>query len=343
MELYCQSHFCNCCLSSTKMQNVNVRSDYFSNTASASGSNTKMNNHQICGSVHITENVMSSDEQSQTYNKSVHKRVKLSKVLNADDIFFSSHNSNRTPTYGLNRLKDSFYDVPCEDLAKGLLGKILVRRLSDGTVLKGHIVETECYLGGDDKASHSYKGRITERSKPMYMKPGTTYVYITYGMYHCFNISSQGSGAAVLLRALEPLEGLEFMHLERGKRKKSTSSKPKELKAHELCSGPAKLCMSFNITKSLCNEQDLTAWDGLWVEEDESNQKSLDPCHIVTSHRIGIDSVGREWASKPLRFYLLGNSSVSRRDRAREKELWETIKHSSSTKDSFFPQDPAYE
>jgi DNA-3-methyladenine glycosylase len=135
-----------------------------------------------------------------------------------------------------------------------------------------------------------------------------------------------GAGAAVLLRAIEPLQGFEFMHLERGKGKKNTS-KCKELKAHDLCSGPAKLCMSFSITKSSCNEQDLTAWDGMWVEEDESNQKPMDPCHIVISHRIGIDSVGTEWASKPLRFYLLGNSSVSRRDKAREKELWETIKH----------------
>ncbi|XP_021942418.1 DNA-3-methyladenine glycosylase-like isoform X3 [Zootermopsis nevadensis] len=254
----------------------------------------------------------------QTNKKQVSKRKKLND-LDADEILKSSLNGSRTPTYGLGRFTDSFFDVPCEDLAKGLLGKILVRRLSDGTVLKGCIVETECYPGGEDKGSCSHNGRITENMKAVYMKPGTAFVYSTYGMYHCFNISSQGSGAAVLLRALEPLEGLEFMHLERGKRKKSTSSKPKELKAHELCSGPAKLCMSFNITKSLCNEQDLTAWDGLWVEEDESNQKSLDPCHIVTSHRIGIDSVGREWASKPFRFYLLGNSSVSRRDEASEE------------------------
>jgi hypothetical protein len=173
------------------MQNMTATSDYFSSTASASR-NTRISHHRKSGSVPISENVISSDEQKQAYKKSVQKRVKLSKVLNVDDILLSSYNGSRTPTYGLNRFKDSFYDVPCEDLAKGLLGKILVRRLGDGTVLKGRIVETECYLGAEDKASHSYKGRITERSKPMYMKPGTTYVYITYGMYHCFNISSQG-------------------------------------------------------------------------------------------------------------------------------------------------------
>jgi DNA-3-methyladenine glycosylase len=124
------------------------------------------------------------------------------------------------------------------------------------------------------------------------------------------------------LRALEPLEALAYMQLERQKGRKASSSQ-KELKAHDLCNGPAKLCMSFSITKSSCNEQDLTTWDGMWIQEDES----FVPCDIVTSHRIGIDSVGSEWASKPLRFYLMGNSSVSRRDRGREKELQEMIKH----------------
>jgi hypothetical protein len=173
------------------MQNMAAKSDYFTSTESLSRS-TRMGHHRKSGSAIITENGIRSDEQNRPYRNSVQKRMKLSKVFNADDIFLSSHNASTAPTYGLNRFKDNFYDVPCEDLAKGLLGKILVRRLNDGTVLKGRIVETECYLGGEDRASHSYKGRITERSKPMYMKPGTTYVYITYGMYHCFNISSQG-------------------------------------------------------------------------------------------------------------------------------------------------------
>lgn len=88
--------------------------------------------------------------------------------------------------------RDDFYNVPCEHLARTLLGKILVRRLDSGHVLKGRIVETECYLGVDDQASHSFRGKMTERNAPMFMKPGTSYVYFTYGMYYCFNISSQG-------------------------------------------------------------------------------------------------------------------------------------------------------
>lgn len=99
------------------------------------------------------------------------------------------------------RLGQRFYDVPCEDLAKSLLGKVLVRRLDNGTVVKGRIVETESYPGAEDVASHSFNGRVTTRNEPMFMKPGTAYVYMTYGMYHCFNISSKGGiSRAVLLK-----------------------------------------------------------------------------------------------------------------------------------------------
>jgi DNA-3-methyladenine glycosylase len=118
------------------------------------------------------------------------------------------------------------------------------------------------------------------------------------------------------------------MQLERQKGRRTAATAAvahRKLQDHELCNGPAKLCMSFSITKLLCNKQDLTVWDGMWIEEDESEEEVP---HIVTSHRIGIDSVGTEWASKPLRFYLLGNSSVSRRDKSREKQLQEMIQGS---------------
>jgi hypothetical protein len=172
--------------SSTEMQKRTVKSDYFLSTSSGTARMMQQ------GSNDSNKSVTGCDIQQHACRKSVQKRPKLSNLLDSDDILQSSCSSIRTPVYGLDRLKDSFYNVPCEDLAKGLLGKVLVRRLNDGTLIKGRIVETECYLGGEDKASHSYNGRITERSKPMYMKPGTAYVYITYGMYHCFNISSQG-------------------------------------------------------------------------------------------------------------------------------------------------------
>ncbi|XP_018373331.1 PREDICTED: DNA-3-methyladenine glycosylase-like isoform X3 [Trachymyrmex cornetzi] len=143
------------------------------------------------------------------------------------------------------RLQYEFFDIPCEELAQRLLGKVLVRYLENGTILKGRIVETEGYLGAIDKASHSYQNRVTPRNLPMYMSPGTIYIYMTYGIYHCFNISSQGDGCAVLVRAVEPIEGMEHMAYQRN------SSKPRkaDLKPHELCNGPSKLCMAYQLNK----------------------------------------------------------------------------------------------
>ena len=90
------------------------------------------------------------------------------------------------------KLSFNFFDQPCIDLAKELLGKKLVRKLDTGELLSGYIVETEAYLGVDDKAAHSYGGKETDRNKAMFMPAGTAYVYNIYGMYTCFNISSQG-------------------------------------------------------------------------------------------------------------------------------------------------------
>ena len=94
------------------------------------------------------------------------------------------------------------------DLAKFLLGKVIYRVLENKTILAGRIVETEAYLGEADKACHTYGGKRTDRTEPMFMKPGTAYVYFIYGMYFCLNISSQDVGGCVLIRALEPLKGI---------------------------------------------------------------------------------------------------------------------------------------
>lgn len=129
-----------------------------------------------------------------------------------------------------------------------------------------------------------------------------------------------GEGTAVLLRALEPLEGIDHMQKHRtgfrkGKKEQTNVTKPQKLlPVHELCNGPAKLCISFNITKE-CNKEDLTVCDRMWIEK--GPEDVLDH-HIVESKRIGIDSVGEEWASKLLRFYILGNRHVSKRDKVRE-------------------------
>ena len=105
------------------------------------------------------------------------------------------------------RLNREFFDKPAETLAVALLGKLLCRVTQSGENVCGKIVETEAYLGEIDPACHSYGGRKTARNKAMYAAAGTSYVYFIYGMYYCFNISSKESGACVLIRALEPVQG----------------------------------------------------------------------------------------------------------------------------------------
>ena len=165
----------------------------------------------------------------------------------------------------------------------------------------GRIVETEAYLGGEDKAAHSYGGKRTERNEAMYMPPGTAYVYSIYGMHSCFNISSRGEGAAVLVRALEPLGGLEHM---RASRKVAKNDR-------NLCNGPAKLCQALGINKT-CNRLDMTSSDRLWVEPSEVDGEE-GGFEVVERTRIGIDYAGEEWAGKLLRLYVKDSRFVSKK------------------------------
>lgn len=209
------------------------------------------------------------------------------------------------------RLGEDFFKQPCISLAKAFLGKVLVRRCADGAELRGKIVETEAYLGGDDKASHSAGGKRTERNTAMFMKPGTIYVYPIYGMYLCMNVSSEGEGAAVLLRSLEPLQGHSVMkELRTAKRKDGA----KPLKDKELCNGPSKLCQALNIPRCF-DRRDLASDPEVWLERDPG--AGPDACNIVSASRIGIESHG-EWAKKPLRFYILGHPCVSVRNKEAE-------------------------
>ncbi|KAJ8970213.1 hypothetical protein NQ314_001360 [Rhamnusium bicolor] len=215
------------------------------------------------------------------------------------------------------RLLKEDLDKPSKELSLYLLGKILVRKLKDETILKGRIVETESYLGGEDKGSNTFNGRRTAANEPMYMPAGTCFVYMTYGMYYCFNISSKEPGAAVLIRALEPIYGLEIMEKFRVGKRKGTN---KLIKTSKLCDGPSKLCIAMNITKADFNKVDITDPENtaMWLEDDpEFDQEKI----IVHTSRIGIASAGVEWANKPLRFYILNNDSVSKRDKKAEKDL----------------------
>ena len=174
--------------------------------------------------------------------------------------------------------------------APRLLGCVLEHRI-DGQVLRARIVETEAY-DQTDVASHSYKGR-TPRTDVMFGPAGHLYVYFTYGMHYCCNIVAgpAGHGAAVLLRALEPLAGEDDMALRRGGRT-----------GPELTNGPAKLCQALMIDKAL-NGHDLSQSPLRLLAGDE-----LPPSQITQTTRIGI-SRGQD---VPWRFYIAGNPYVSR-------------------------------
>lgn len=196
-------------------------------------------------------------------------------------------------------------------LARRLLGRVLVRVLDDGTVLAGRIVETEAYLGVRDAASHAYRGRRTARNEAMYAGPGTAYVYFTYGMHYCMNVvcGREGAPAAVLLRALEPLEGLETMRALRWVHPGKAGRAVRHASDRMLCSGPARLCQAMAIGRGL-NGMDLTDQGELYIAEPGASAPNrLGP--VLRAPRIGIGYAG-EWAHAPLRFLLADSHHVSR-------------------------------
>lgn len=199
-----------------------------------------------------------------------------------------------------------FFATDAETLARRLLGQRLVRVLEDGTRLAGVIVETEAYLGERDAAAHSYGGRRTPRTEPMFGPPGTSYVYFTYGMHHCMNISAgrEGEPVAVLIRALEPIEGVERM---RALRAGATSEKPLAVQA--LANGPGRLCQALAIDRTLSG-LDMTRSEVLFVER--IRRRSLSEWQLVNTPRIGVDGAGA-WAHRLLRWYIRGHPCVSRR------------------------------
>jgi len=190
---------------------------------------------------------------------------------------------SRKPTIAERHLERSFYARATEQVARELLGMTLVH--VDGALIRrARIVEVEAYVGAHDLASHSSKG-VTARTSVMYGPPAHAYVYLIYGMHHCMNVVTEpaGHGAAVLLRAVEPLENVE------GNTR-----------------GPGLLCRAMGIDRSH-NGLDLTG-TRLYV----ARPSQIEPFDIVVRPRIGVAYAGA-WAEAPLRFYIAGNSYVSRR------------------------------
>ena len=197
----------------------------------------------------------------------------------------------------MKKLPVEFYDrEDVVQIARDLLGKIIITKF-DGVSTSGKITETEAYIGLTDKASHSFGGKRTLRNENMYAAAGTTYVYICYGMHHLFNVVSNAKNIpdAVLIRAIEPLSGIEIMLERTGKLKPDST----------LTKGPGNAAKALGISKNhsginLLKDEIYIADDGLIIEQ------SL----IGTSSRIGVESSG-DAALKPYRFYVKDNRFVS--------------------------------
>jgi DNA-3-methyladenine glycosylase len=184
-----------------------------------------------------------------------------------------------------------FFRRPTQEVARALLGSLVVSRVG-GTTVTGRIVETEAYLGENDPASHGYLLRRTPRNKALFGPPGNWYVYLSYGVHWCANLvcEGDGSGAAVLIRALEPVEGIDVM---RRRRKVGTD--------RGLCSGPGKLCQALAITRRLDGKQMVRA------EVTVLRDQRVKPANVLVTPRVGITKAA-DW---PLRFTVASSPWVS--------------------------------
>jgi DNA-3-methyladenine glycosylase len=183
----------------------------------------------------------------------------------------------------MHALPRSFYDRDTVQVAHDLLGKLLIHRSGDIERI-GKIVEVEAYLGPHDLAAHTSKG-ITPRTRVMFGPPGYAYIYLIYGMHHCMNVVTEadGTGAAVLLRALEPIANLS-----------------------DNTNGPGRLCKAMGVDRGHYGH-DLCS-DDFFISNDPHGQTFK----IVERPRIGVDYAG-EWAAKPLRFYIEANRYISKK------------------------------
>lgn len=191
-------------------------------------------------------------------------------------------------------LPERFYLRDTVTVARDLLGKTLVRCV-DGRRLSGRIVETEAYLGREDLASHAARGRPSGRAAPMYLRGGHAYVYLIYGMHHCFNVVADEADrpGAVLVRALEPHDD-----------------------ALGRTDGPGRLCQALRIDRGL-NGVSLSS-DALWIEAADDASLEID-----SGPRVGVGYAG-EWAARPWRFWVRDNRWVSGRAGARSPRRIDT-------------------
>jgi DNA-3-methyladenine glycosylase len=194
-------------------------------------------------------------------------------------------------------LERAFYERDPLTVAKELLGRIIVNETLEGKI-SGRIVETEAYLGPEDKASHAFGNLRTARTETQFGPKGHAYIYLIYGMYYCFNVTVgeiPGKPEAVFFRAIEPLEGIEIMK----KRRPSAGSK-----IIKLANGPSKLCTALGVSKKQ-NGSDLCG-GSLHIDDGEPIEEK----DVVRSTRIGVD-YAEEWKHLSWRFCIRNSAFVS--------------------------------
>ncbi len=180
------------------------------------------------------------------------------------------------------RLEEEFYFQPALEMAKSLLGKYIVRKINKKKQIAGKIIETEAYIGPQDKAAHSYKGKITPRNQVEYLKGGHIYIYLVYGMYWQFNIvaGKEKEPECVLIRAIEPEKKEDIYQT----------------------NGPGKVCRYLGLDKSFYGEN-LVRSQKIWLE---NRGEIIQESKIKATKRIGIEYAGPYWANRKWRFFIDG-------------------------------------
>jgi DNA-3-methyladenine glycosylase len=201
-------------------------------------------------------------------------------------------------------LPRAFYARPAPEVARDLLGRLLVRR--EQALLVGQIVETEAYFGADDRASHARCGP-TRRNRQMFGPPGHAYVYRVYGLHWCLNVVTgrDGEAEAVLIRAALPLEGIDEQRQRR--------NRPHD-QVERVAAGPARLCEALGVDGAL-DGLDLTAGERLWIAAADTAAEvpaGVAASAVVAGPRVGVGYAGEPWATLPLRFGLQDHPALSR-------------------------------
>jgi DNA-3-methyladenine glycosylase len=249
-----------------------------------------------------------SKQNSESSLSKITRVFKKSKNFSSSSLIIKKETRN-FDYYSKMRIQREFFLINAVDLAEKLLGKIIVRKIGDNKIIRGRIVETEAYMGGEDKASHAYKNRKTDRTKAFWNPGGHLYVYLIYGINHCMNIvaNDENTPQGALIRAIEPIEGIEIIKKNRGINIDNDNNGKKKSHQTNLTNGPGKVAAALKIDRSY-NSVDLCSSEEILLMEDSDPDYKFE---IKTSSRVNIDYAG-DYKHKQWRFFIEENIYVSK-------------------------------